>query len=101
MKPKDEARELPEFERRHKQFIKLLREWGPLPRPLSANERRQVYHAISEQPLLLTFRRDDIERFLGNSGVMPDGSAVIVFPRPPPKKIECLDFLVWGSPFGA
>jgi hypothetical protein len=97
----DEARELPEFEHAHQLLIKLLRERGPIPRRLSANESRQVFRAVSEQPPLLVFRRDGIERFLGNAGVMPDGRAVIVFPRRQPEEIERLFLLVWGSPFGA
>src|SRR5258708_7965299 len=95
------ARELSEGERAEQRLLSLLRERGPIPRRLSANERRQVFVAVSEQPPLLAFRRDGIERFLGNAGVMPDGRAVIVFPRRPPEKIRRLDFLVWGSPFGA
>jgi hypothetical protein len=94
-------RKLDDGERAQQRLIKLLRERGPIPRRLSANERRQVFRAVSEQAPLLAFRRDGIERFLGNAGVMPDGRAVIVFPRQPLEEIGRLDFLVWGSPFGA
>ena len=79
----------------------MLRERGPFAHPLTTNERHQLFRALRDQPSLLAFRRDGIERFLGNAGAMPDGRAVIVFPRRPPKRIGRLDFLVWGSPFGA
>ena len=95
-----EGQELSEADPQQR-LINLLRERGPFAHPLTTNERHQLFRALRDQPSLLAFRRDGIERFLGNAGAMPDGRAVIVFPRRPPKGIGRLDFLVWGSPFGA
>jgi hypothetical protein len=92
---------LAEAERTQQRLIHLLRERGPFPRRLTSNERHQVFRAVRDQRSLLAFRRDGIERFLGNAGAMPDGRAVIVFPCRLLKRIGRLDFLGWGSPFGA
>ena len=55
MELNNEARELPEGERDQQRLINVLRERGPTPRRLSANERLQVFIAVNEQPRLLAY----------------------------------------------
>jgi hypothetical protein len=73
----------------------------PLPKTPSSNDRAKILHYINSEPSLTTFRKNGLERFLANVGVMPDGRVICTVTPPLDERNPYLRPLLRGSRFGA
>ena len=77
-----------------------LRDHGPVPRTLHGAERWTVARALKDEPSLLHFRHDGLERFQARSTVLSDGRLLVALSGRPKSPTPRIWFLVWGTPFG-
>jgi hypothetical protein len=97
--PQQSRSPLWEKDQEQQRWNALLRDDGPTPRPLQPAEREEIGRFLGGSPSLRQFRRDGIERFLGNAGVLPDGRALFVYSGHPRLPVA-VSFVSWGGYFG-
>jgi len=97
--PKDEHQNLPAIEREHSRLVDEFTTNLPPPQTPSSTDRSLIIKFLNAAPLLTTFQKRGLQRFLANVGVMNDGRVVITITSilAQPKFMV----LGWGSEFGA
>jgi Restriction endonuclease len=92
---------LSEQEREDERLEEIVTANLPLPKTPSSHDRAQILHYISSEPSLTTFRKNGLEKFLANVGVIPDGRVVCTVTPPLDERHAHLRPILWGSRFGA
>jgi len=87
-----------EEELEDERLAQIVRTKLPSPKTPSSTDRALMLRYINSEPSLSTFRKSDLERFLANVGVMPDGRVICTL-RSRLDKLFMLPRL-WGSQFG-
>src|SRR5215467_12664851 len=72
----------------------------PSPNTPSGTDRAVILHYLDSEPSLTNFRKNGLEKFLSNIGVMPDGRVICTITQPLDERRPLFP-LVWGSRFGA
>src|SRR6516162_10412162 len=91
---------LSEAEREDARLAKLFTANLPLPRTPSGTDRAEIVHYLDSEPSLTNFRKNGLEKFLSNIGVLPDGRVICTLTGLDDRRPFFAPF-VWNTNFGA
>src|SRR6187399_2546003 len=95
---KSEANDLPPEEQEQQRLIEIFNGQFPEPQNLSSTDRAYVLRYLNNTNLL-TFRTTGLERFLANTGVLPDGRVICTIHST--SSDHRLFPVGWGNKFGS